>query len=38
MIAGLRSEGIRVPNGFATTAAAYREFLGTDDLEGKIRI
>ena len=37
MIAGLRSEGIRVPNGFATTAAAYREFLGANDLEGKIR-
>jgi pyruvate,water dikinase len=37
MIASLRSEGIRVPGGFATTAAAYREFLAANDLDKKIR-
>src|SRR5688500_12318449 len=28
MIGGLSAAGIRVPGGFATTAAAFREFLG----------
>ncbi len=36
MIANLSGLGISVPGGFATTAAAYREFLGTDGLDGKI--
>ncbi|BCA80851.1 phosphoenolpyruvate synthase [Desulfuromonas sp. AOP6] len=37
MIATLKPEGIQVPDGFATTAAAYRRFLATNDLEEKIR-
>jgi pyruvate,water dikinase len=32
MIRSLRSEGVRVPNGFATTAAAYRLFLEANSL------
>ena len=36
MIANLSGLGIVVPGGFATTAAAYREFLGADGLDGKI--
>lgn len=36
MIANLSSLGIAVPGGFATTAAAYREFLGADGLDRKI--
>jgi len=36
MISKLSSMGITVPGGFATTAAAYREFLGADGLDGKI--
>ncbi|MCZ6911453.1 MAG: phosphoenolpyruvate synthase, partial [Proteobacteria bacterium] len=36
MIANLSGLGISVPGGFATTAAAYREFLGADGLDGKI--
>ncbi len=36
MISKLSSLGITVPGGFATTAAAYREFLGADGLDGKI--
>ncbi len=27
MVRALKSEGVRVPDGFATTAAAYREFV-----------
>jgi len=34
MISGLAAAGIRVPGGFATTAQAFREFLG--DLAGRI--
>jgi pyruvate,water dikinase len=37
MIRNLRSEGIRVPGGFATTAAAYRAFLAANDLGPRIR-
>ncbi len=37
MIGTLRSEGVKVPGGFATTAAAYREFLSENDLEQPIR-
>ena len=37
MIAHLSEVGVRVPGGFATTAEAYRDFLGQEDLEGRIR-
>lgn len=36
MIGNLTSLGVSVPNGFATTADAYREFLSTDDLDKRI--
>jgi pyruvate, water dikinase len=36
MIARLSQAGIRVPGGFATTADAFREFLGQDGLAGRI--
>src|SRR3970282_2081275 len=36
MIGALRSAGIRVPGGFATTADAYREFLRADGLDERI--
>lgn len=37
MIRELKSEGIQVPDGFATTAAAYRDFIAENKLEPKIR-
>ena len=37
MIAHLSEVGVRVPGGFATTAEAYRDFLGQEALEGRIR-
>lgn len=37
MIQSLKDEGIRVPNGFATTSEAYRRFLDANDLEDRIR-
>ncbi len=37
MITALKSHGVRVPDGFATTAAAYRAFLAHNDLEPGIR-
>ena len=37
MIATLKAEGIRVPDGFATTSAAYRRFLTENRLEEKLR-
>jgi len=37
MIGALQAEGVKVPGGFATTAAAYREFLAANVLEEKIR-
>lgn len=37
MIRALTEEGIRVPDGFATTAAAYWEFLQANDLEKQIQ-
>ena len=37
MISNLHGLGVTVPGGFATTAAAYREFLGNDGLDEKIR-
>src|SRR5262245_40349796 len=36
MISGLSAAGIRVPGGFATTAAAFREFIAQDGLEKRI--
>jgi len=36
MIGNLSNLGVSVPNGFATTAEAYREFLATDGLDKKI--
>ena len=36
MIRGLREAGVRVPGGFATTAAAYRDFLEADGLAERI--
>ena len=36
MISNLYASGIRVPNGFATTAKAFNEFLIYNDLVGKI--
>ncbi|MGH8221164.1 MAG: phosphoenolpyruvate synthase, partial [Steroidobacteraceae bacterium] len=37
MIGSLASAGVRVPDGFATTAAAFREFLRRDALDERIR-
>jgi len=37
MIQSLKQEGIRVPNGFATTADAYWAFLEANDLHDRIR-
>ena len=36
MISHLSGLGVSVPGGFATTAAAYREFLGSDGLDQRI--
>lgn len=36
MISQLTAKGVRVPTGFATTAAAYREFLSQNGLDKKI--
>ncbi len=37
MIQALSSQGIKVPDGFATTAHAYRDFLKTNSLESPIK-
>ncbi len=37
MISQLRGAGIRVPGGFATTAAAYRGFIAANELESRMR-
>lgn len=37
MISQLKSAGIRVPSGFATTAKAYWDFIAANDLEERIR-
>jgi pyruvate,water dikinase len=37
MIRELASQGVKVPGGFATTAAAYRLFLRRNDLEAPLR-
>ena len=36
MIGHLFSVGIQIPQGFATTAAAYRDFLRANDLQNRI--
>ncbi len=36
MIGHLTQSGVRVPGGFATTAAAFREFLAQDGLAGRV--
>ncbi|MFW5810174.1 MAG: phosphoenolpyruvate synthase [Thermodesulfobacteriota bacterium] len=36
MIANLKEEGVRVPDGFATTAQAYREFLSANELSDRV--
>ncbi len=36
MLSQLTEEGIRVPDGFATTAEAFRDFLRANDIETKI--
>ena len=36
MLSQLAAAGIRVPDGFATTAAAFRDFLDAGDLRGRI--
>ncbi len=37
MIRELGGQGVRVPGGFATTAAAYRHFLAVNDLEPQLK-
>ncbi|MEQ8997425.1 MAG: phosphoenolpyruvate synthase [Coleofasciculus sp. B1-GNL1-01] len=37
MIRSLKDEGVRVPDGFATTAEAYRKFLDSNQLNEKIK-
>src|SRR5579883_864181 len=37
MIQQLKPKGVKVPNGFATTAHAYRYFIQTSGLEKKLR-
>lgn len=37
MISNLANAGVSVPNGFATTADAYREFLRHEDLDSRIQ-
>ncbi|MEY8565961.1 phosphoenolpyruvate synthase [Corynebacteriaceae bacterium 7-707] len=36
MVVNLADAGVRVPDGFATTAEAYRDFLAVNGLDGKI--
>ena len=37
LYSGLAAEGVRVPDGFALTAAAYRDALDAAGVEGKLR-
>ena len=37
MIGALKDRGVRVPDGFATTAEAYRAFLAENDLDQRLR-
>src|SRR5580765_6728814 len=36
LVGGLAAAGVRVPDGFATTAGAFRRFLAADDLATRI--
>ena len=38
MYRSLTEKGVKVPNGFATTAEAYRAYIKHNDLEGRIRL
>ncbi len=38
MYRSLTEKGVKVPNGFATTAEAYRDYIKHNDLEGRIRL
>jgi pyruvate,water dikinase len=38
MISNLNGLGVTVPGGFATTAAAYRDFLAADGLDARIKV
>lgn len=38
MYRSLTEKGIKVPNGFATTAEAYRDYIEHNDLAGRIRL
>ncbi|HYA18872.1 MAG TPA: phosphoenolpyruvate synthase [Bryobacteraceae bacterium] len=38
MLRHVAAQGVRVPNGFATTAYAYREFIRSAGLEPKLRV
>jgi len=38
MYRSLTEKGIKIPNGFATTAEAYRDYIKHNDLEGRIRL
>ena len=37
LLRSLKKEGVRVPDGFATTSEAYREYIRSNDLEEKMR-
>src|SRR5690606_10963382 len=37
MIRALKGEGVRVPDGFATTADAYRDYLAANEIEPRLR-
>ena len=37
MIAHLKNQGVRVPEGFATTASAYWDYIAANGIEGKLR-
>ena len=36
MISGLANQGVSVPNGFATTADAFRDFISSNNLDKRI--
>jgi len=38
MYRSLTGKGVKVPNGFATTAEAYRHYIAHNDLEGRIHL
>ena len=38
MYRSLTEKGVKVPNGFATTAEAYRDYIEHNELEGRIRL